>query len=118
MRVIQITSMMSVIVLAACSPQLDLPQSARQALEERLLALPGGDTEFTIGQARPGVKPQSEPALSIEVWCVEVDLSPIDETSPELIWIVTRPNPQSDWTAAMLATMSAMWPYEACGGTE
>jgi len=118
MRVIQITSMMSIIVLAACSPQLDLPQSARKALEERLLALPGGDTEFVIGQAWPGVRPQDDPSSSTEIWCVEVDHSPTNETDPELIWIVTRPNQQTEWNAAMLATMSSSWPYEACGGSE
>ena len=110
--------MMSVIVLAACSPQLDLPENAKQALEEHLLALPGSKTEFIIGRAWPGVRPQIEPEFPMEVWCVEVDHSPTDETDPELIWIVTRSNQQSEWNAWMLVTMSASWPYEACGGTK
>jgi len=110
--------MMSVVVLVACSPQPDLPQSAQQALEERLLALPGGDAEFIIGRAWPGVRSQSEQGSSLEIWCVEVDHSPIDETDPELIWIVTRPNQQTEWNAAMLATMSSSWPYEVCGGSK
>jgi hypothetical protein len=49
---------------------------------------------------------------------VEVDHSPTDENDPGLIWIVTREDEQSEWKAAMLATMSASWPYEACGGSE
>ncbi len=52
----------------------------------------------------------------MEIWCVEVDHSPTDETDPELIWIVMRPNQQSEWAAAMLATMSSSWPYETCVG--
>ncbi len=44
----------SFLFLTACTIQQDLPESARQALEERLLALPGGDPELTIGQAWPG----------------------------------------------------------------
>jgi hypothetical protein len=84
-------------------------------LEERLMALPGGDPEFVINRAWLGVRHQSEPGLSMEIWCVKVDHSPTDESGLGLIWIVTREDEQSEWKAAMLATMSASWPYEACG---
>lgn len=40
------------------------------------------------------------------------DESIIGET---VTWIVFRNDEEADWNAAMLATMSSLWPYEACG---
>jgi hypothetical protein len=55
-----------------------------------------------------------------EVWCVEVDQTLIVEEGEDpirTVLIVVRQDPRSEWQAAMLMTLSAWWPYEACGVT-
>jgi hypothetical protein len=54
----------------------------------------------------------------LEIWCVETRISaPSDPTvdGEKMIWIVIRENQEAPWKAALLATMSSLWPYEACG---
>jgi len=112
---------MSIFLLTACSPSNQLPHEARQVLEEQIAALPGSISGFQIGRAWKGAAPTGESTpwpSSMQVWCVEVETEFDPETEVEsqpVIWIVTRTDESSEWTAAMLMTMSSLWPYQACG---
>jgi hypothetical protein len=108
-------------VLASCSSSPQLPEGARDALMaywESLPSYPG--VENRIIRAWPGEAPAegSTPGdPSIEVWCVEAEMSSTDDPSVDgdLVWIVTRQKDETRWSAALLATMSSLWPYQACG---
>ena len=103
--------------IAACSPPLALPADARAALVaywEGLPSDPGIENE--IVRAWQGELPAGA-GEAMEIWCVEAEMRNEQDPAFEpavLTWIVTRPDGGSDWTAAMLATMSASWWYEAC----
>jgi hypothetical protein len=108
-------------LLASCVREQPLPADARQALEEHVAGLPGAQAGYQIltswkGRNPRGVFPAGE--VAPEIWCAEVEFQfeiDIGDDSPRAIWIVTRLGEDSPWTSAMLLTMSAMWPYEACG---
>jgi hypothetical protein len=110
------------IVLISCSAESQLPQGARDALNEHWQTLPTvNSSEYRIVRAWPGEMSSENLtpwAPSTEIWCVEVELS-IDQAGSEepekMIWIVTRQDEESTWYAALLMAMSSIWPYQACG---
>lgn len=107
--------------LSSCSrPQL--PESARDALFaywESLPSHPG--VEHRLIRAWPGEAPAEDSTAGVplmEIWCVEAEISSTDDPSVNgdlLVWIVTRENEETRWSAALLASMSSTWPYQACG---
>ena len=106
--------------LTACARQM--PDEARAALIAYWDSLPaetGVRQEFV--RAWPGQGEQAEItpwAPEMEVWCVIAEISAPDNPEvdgEQLVWIVIRENPSAGWNAALLATMSASWPYESCG---
>ena len=67
------------------------------------------------GEAIEDLSPGAPPR---EVWCVEAQVSSADGPSVDgdlLVWIVTRENQEALWSAALLASLSSLWPYQACG---
>ncbi len=106
------------IFLASCSSSSSLPLDAERALEAYWQSLPSypNITHQTL-QAWPGVA-SADMMPDMEVWCVETEIIAAEDVEligETLIWIVIRDNEDADWTATMLATMSSLWPYEACG---
>ena len=106
---------------SSCSSAIQLPDNARLALEEQWASLPpDGTAELRISRAWPSQVPARELtpwAPFMETWCVELDLPNAQvqvDSSARTLWIVTRVNKESAWSAAMLLTMSAIWPYKAC----
>ena len=108
------------LLLPACAAQM--PADAREALVaywDSLPAEPGVSQEFV--RAWPGEGDQAEVtpwAPEMEVWCVIAEISAPNNAEvdgEQLVWIVIRETPESGWNAALLATMSATWPYESCG---
>jgi hypothetical protein len=56
--------------------------------------------------------------LPTEIWCVEAEISSAADPSVDgelLVWIVTRENQEARWSAALLASLSSLWPSQACG---
>ena len=106
------------IFLASCSSPSALPPEAERALEAYWQSLPSyPNISYQMRQAWPGVV-SAEMIPNMEVWCVETEITEAEDIeliSETLTWIVIRENEDADWTAAMLATMSSLWPYEACG---
>jgi hypothetical protein len=102
--------------LAACDGDLRLPQEARQALAAYWDSLPSdAGITHTITRAWPGVSAENP---DLEIWCVEAEMSAPGNPAVDgerMIWIVLRNKAERSWSAALLATMSSMWPYEACG---
>ncbi len=107
------------IFLASCSSASSFPPDAERALEAYWQSLPSYPTiTYQTQQAWPGVESATPRAPNMEVWCVETEITAAEDVSligETLTWIVIRDNQDADWTAAMLATMSSLWPYEACG---
>ncbi len=107
--------------LASCSSPPQLPDAARAALIAHWESLPShpGVWNRTIREW-PGEVPTHLapwPPL-MEIWCVEAEALSSDDPAAgddRLVWIVTRDNEGARWTAALLATMSSIWPYQACG---
>lgn len=110
-------------LLLACTPLAPtLPQDAREALADYWQSLPSeAGIEHTIVRSWPGlvdteaVTPWSP---EMEIWCVEATMSSTTDASIDentLVWIVFREDNTNSWSAALLATMSSTWPYEACG---
>ena len=120
---ILITGLVSLsLILASCSTKKQLPQNALDKLEEQWQALPmGKNDDLSIIRSWLGKKPteQLPPESSeMETWCVEIKMPEYLDTSEEfksMIWIVTRQNKETDWSAAPLMILSSSWPYEACG---
>jgi hypothetical protein len=106
---------------SSCSSATRLPDGALLALEQQWESLaPEGVAELRISRVWPSQVPAKELtpwAPSRETWCVEVDLSNANaraNLADATFWIVTRVDKDSLWSAAMLLTMSAIWPYQAC----
>jgi hypothetical protein len=110
------------IYLSACSSPNELPPAAEKALEAYWQSLPSYPTlRHQIRQAWPGVisaKTATSLSPNMDVWCVVSEITAAEDSSiigEKLTWIVFRNDEETDWNAAMLATMSSIWPYEACG---
>lgn len=116
-----------VLTLAACLAAPPLPADARQALESHWQALPGrpawrilrawpGQTNF-LNLSPADVPDKATPALTqTEVWCVTAaQTPPTGGDALETIWFIARSEPQAPWNVALLTSMSAIWPYIACG---
>jgi hypothetical protein len=109
------------LLLTSCTPP-KLPEDAQEALLAYWASLPSPPGfEHHIIQAWPGATMTQGTiplAPELEIWCVETRISaPSDPTvdGEKMIWIVIRENQEAPWKAALLATMSSLWPYEACG---
>ena len=109
------------LLLASCTPP-KLPADAKEALLAYWASLsspPGFEHHFI--HAWQGITPTQDTitlAPEMETWCVETRISaPNDPTvdGEKLIWIIIRENQEARWNVALLATMSSLWPYEACG---
>ena len=110
--------LVTIFLLASCTAPPDMPAAALDALNKQWESLPGYQgSSLDILRAWQGEPPAEVPA-SMEVWCVEArpasSLNPEEQPVP-FIWIVMRESQDAEWTSAMLMTMSAMWPYQACG---
>ncbi len=110
------------LLLASCTHPPQLPGDAKEALLAHWVSLPSPPGfEHHIIQAWQGATPTENMitlAAESETWCVETRISaPSDPTvdGERLIWIVIRDSPEAPWNVALLATMSSLWPYEACG---
>jgi len=120
-KIVIVTLEIAALLLCSCSMFNSLPPAARLELQEQITALPGSVSEFHIKRAWKGVMPAGEMAQSqssIKIWCIEVEMEfsvEIEDQAQPVIWIVTRAEGQSEWTAAILMTMSSLWPYQACG---
>ncbi len=108
--------------LSACSEPEELPEGAREALEAYWESLPShSGVENRIVRVWPGETPEEgdgPSGPSMETWCVEAEMSSEDAPSVDgelLVWIVMRENREARWSAALLASMSSIWPYQACG---
>ena len=108
--------------LSSCSRLPQLPDGARDALIEYWESLPSyPGVEHRIIRAWSGVTPAEDLTAGVplmEVWCVEAEISSAVDPSVDgnlLVWIVTRENQEPRWSAALLASMSSIWPYQACG---
>jgi len=108
-----------VVLLASCTAAGQLPGGAEAALFQYWEDLPAGGHNFQIVRAWPGKFPvEGYPGdgPQIEVWCVEAASS--QATAAEdaaMIWIVTRQEGETEWSAGLLMAMSSIWPYQACG---
>lgn len=108
-------------ILFSCTPSLQLPGPAQDALRAYWQSLPASsDLSHRIIRAWPGsVSPGDSNSVTTvkEIWCVEAEVSAHDPLidGERMIWIVIRENDDVNWSAALLATMSSTWPYEACG---
>jgi hypothetical protein len=106
--------------LSSCSRSSQLPEGPRDALIAYWESLPSDPgVEHRIIRAWPGVAPEAEStpvAPIVEIWCVEAEMSAEDPAvdGSLLVWIVTRGNQETPWSAALLASLSSTWPYEAC----
>jgi len=118
--------LLSVVVLASqglssCSRSSQLPADARDALIAYWGSLPSDPgVDHRIVRAWRGVAPAADStavAPITEVWCVEAEISAEDPAVDGnlLVWIVTRQIEETPWSAALLASLSSTWPYEACG---
>ena len=111
----------ALLVLPACGDATSLPDDAREALVAYWDSLPSDSgIEHRIIRAWQGqISADLTPAPSVlEVWCVEAELSSADDPSVDGVrmeWIVTRGADETSWSAALLASMSSLWPYQACG---
>ena len=108
----------TVFLLASCTAPAEMPVAALEALNQQWESLPGYQgSSLEILRAWQGELPSEAPA-SMEVWCVEAQPASnldLEEKPAPIIWILIRERQDAEWTAAMLMTMSAIWPYQACG---
>jgi hypothetical protein len=110
------------IFLTSCSSPTRLPPDVEKALNAYWQSLPSYPSiTYQILQVWPSAAPAETItpwAPSMEVWCVETEITVAEDVSlvgETVTWIVIRDDEDADWIAAMLATMSSTWPYEACG---
>lgn len=96
-----------------------LPGEARTALSSYWASLPSDPgIEHRITRVWQGEIVTEQPGTPpSEIWCVEAEMSSPDPAvdGTPMVWIVTRTDEDPTWSAALLATLSAAWPYEACG---
>lgn len=108
----------TIFLLASCTAPPEMPVAALEALNQQWESLPGYQgLSLDILRAWQGEPPAEAPA-SMEIWCVEAQPASsldLEEKPAPFIWILIRESQDAEWTAAMLMTMSAMWPYQACG---
>jgi hypothetical protein len=109
------------LLLASCTPP-KMPADAEEAILAHWASLPSPPgLEHQIIQVWQGAAPKQETITlppGMETWCVEASISAPSDPAVDgetLIWIVIRENQEARWNAALLATMSSLWPYEACG---
>lgn len=110
------------IYLSSCSPPSQFPTDAKRALKDYWQSLPSDPTPtYQILEAWQGDVPAETSttlAPNMEVWCVETKITAATDASiigETVTWIVIKNDDKADWNVAMLATMSSIWPYEACG---
>ena len=111
-----VLALVAAFLLLSCTRPEQLPPDARDRLMDTMGALPGSAAPAAIVRAWRGAG--IDPSQAREIWCVEVDQTLIPggaADSIRTVWIVVREDPDSEWQAAMLVTLSAWWPYEACG---
>jgi hypothetical protein len=100
-----------------------LPEGARSALGAYWASLPSApDLAHRVTDAWQGEPPTEEAnpaAAAVEVWCVEAEISSDDAAidGTRMVWIVTRRDQETTWSAALLASLSSTWPYEACAAS-
>lgn len=121
-RTIIFVAMIVVILFSvACDEATRPPADVEKALTDYWQSLPADPAPtYQITNAWPGdlsARAVESTMPDLEVWCVEAEISAAeDETivGEKIVWIVTRSDQSAPWQAAMLATMSSTWPYEAC----
>ena len=108
--------------LASCASQTRLPSNGQKALESYWQSLPSyPNITYQILHAWPGATTAETItpwAPNMEVWCVETEIIAAEDSSiigGTVTWILMRNDKKANWTATMLAMMSSIWPYEACG---
>lgn len=109
-------------VVSSCSQSAQLPTDAMGALDDYWQSLPS-DPNLThqIIQTWPGDVSEETKTLqapNMEVWCIETEVTAATDDSiigETITWIMFRNDEEANWNVAMLATMSSLWPYEACG---
>lgn len=101
------------IAVGACAATA-FPDDARQALESYWDSLPSAsELELTLVRSWEGEPTSIGPE---EVWCVEAEATSDGDVDGFVEkWIVIKSAGETEWSVAMLATMSSLWPYEACG---
>ena len=108
----------AILLLASCTAPPEMPGAALEALNQQWESLPGYQgSSLDILRAWQGEPPAEAPA-SMEIWCVEAQPASslnLEKKPAPFIWILMRESQDAEWTSAMLMTMSAMWPYQACG---
>lgn len=106
---------------SSCSRSPQLPKEAEDGLIAYWESLPSyPDVENRIIRAWPGQAngDLDSGASPWEVWCVEAATYSANDPSVDgevLVWIVIRENREAEWSAALLASLSSLWPYQACG---
>ena len=109
------------LVFVACSTSPQLPDGAKDALTAYWESLPSyPSVENRIIRAWPGEANEdlTSEAPLMEIWCVEAEIFSADDPSVDgelLVWIVTRERQEARWSAALLASLSSLWPSQACG---
>lgn len=115
---IMLSILLEGLLFTSCSSPPNMPVAVIEALKEQWESVPGYQGSIIeILRAWQG-KPPSEMPDTYEVWCVEAQPSEslgLSGNPQPTIWIVVRENQDAEWTSAMLMTMSAIWPYQACG---
>ena len=98
----------------------ELPEDGRVALVAYWDSLPSAPgIEHRITAAWKGDPSATDSGTSREVWCVEAETSSPDPSvdGSRMVWLVTRSATETNWTAALLASLSSTWPYEACASS-
>ena len=109
------------LAFVACSASSQLPESARDALVAYWESLPSyPSVENRVIRAWPGeaIEDLTSEAPPMEVWCVEAEISSADDPSIDgelLMWIVLREKQEARWSATLQASLSSLWPSQACG---
>ncbi len=112
------------LLFGACTVQPQIPENAIDELEAYWYSLPGSTThDLKIVRAWPGkilLEAAADWPTSMEVWCVETELSGKETDSAKLdtiLWFMSRVSDEASWESAPLMTMSSLWPYQSCGVT-
>lgn len=105
------------VFMSSCARESQVPKEVRETLFSLWESLPSSSTiEHRIVRAWEG-----DPQIAeTEIWCVEAEVISSEDTDligEQMIWIVVRDYEDTSWSASLLAAMSSIWPYEACGTT-